>query len=166
MVTADRLEANNTFRLTLKPNRSISWKGNLIFLLLISTPILIIAFGFLYVGAPIILPFAGLEILIVLFASYYVYQKTNKQEIITISQEKLIIEKGKFRPETSIEFIREWAYVFVERAKHPWYPVHIVISSKGQRVPVGEFLTDDDKKILIEKMDEIIIEIRVIYLFD
>ena len=78
MVTADRLEANNTFRLTLKPNRSISWKGNLIFLLLISTPILIIAFGFLYVGAPIILPFAGLEILIVLFASYYVYQKTNK----------------------------------------------------------------------------------------
>ena len=105
MVTADRLEANNTFRLTLKPNRSISWKGNLIFLLLISTPILIIAFGFLYVGAPIILPFAGLEILIVLFASYYVYQKTNKQEIITISPEKLIIEKGKFRPETSIEGI-------------------------------------------------------------
>ena len=162
MVTADRLEANNTFRLTLKPNRSISWRGNLIFLLLISTPILIIAFGFLYVGAPIILPFAGLEILIVLFASYYVYQKTNKQEIIIISPEKLIIEKGKFRPETSIEFIREWAYVFVERAKHPWYPVHIVISSKGQRVPVGEFLTDDDKKILIEKMDEIIREIRVI----
>ena len=151
MVTADRLEANNTFRLTLKPNRSISWRGNLIFLLLISTPILIIAFGFLYVGAPIILPFAGLEILIVLLASYYVYQKTNKQEIITISP-----EKGKFRPETSIEFIREWAYVFVERAKHPWYPVHIVISSKGQRVPVGEFLTDDDKKIFIEKMDEII----------
>ena len=162
MVTADRLEANNTFRLTLKPNRSISWRGNLIFLLLISTPILIIAFGFLYVGAPIILPFAGLEILIVLLASYYVYQKTNKQEIITISPEKLIIEKGKFRPETSIEFIREWAYVFVERANHPWYPVHIVISSKGQRVPVGEFLTDDDKKIFIEKMDEIIREIRVI----
>ena len=162
MVTADRLEANNTFRLTLKPNRSISWRGNLIFLLLISTPILIIAFGFLYVGAPIILPFAGLEILIVLLAPYYVYQKTNKQEIITISPEKLIIEKGKFRPETSIEFIREWAYVFVERAKHPWYPVHIVISSKGQRVPVGEFLTDDDKKIFIEKMDEIIREIRVI----
>jgi len=162
MVTADRLEAKNTFRLTIKPTRSISWRGNLIFLLLISTPILIIAFGFLYVGAPIILPFAGLEILIVLLASYYVYQKTNKQEIITISPEKLIIEKGKFRPETSIEFIREWAYVFVERAKHPWYPVHIVISSKGQRVPVGEFLTDDDKKIFIEKMDEIIREIRVI----
>ena len=41
MVTADRLETNHTFRLTLKPNRSISWKGNMLFLLLISTPILI-----------------------------------------------------------------------------------------------------------------------------
>ena len=162
MVTADRLETNHTFRLTLKPNRSISWRGNMLFLALISTPILIIAFGFLYIGAPIILPFAGLEILIVLYASYYVYQKTNKQEIITISPEKLIIEKGKFRPETSIEFIREGAYVFVEKAKHPWYPIHIVISSKGERVPVGDFLTEDDKKILIEKMDEIIREIRVI----
>ena len=162
MVTADRLETNHTFRLTLKPNRSISWKGNMLFLLLISTPILIIAFGFLYIGAPIILPFAGLVIVIVLIASYYVYQKSNKQEIITISPENLIIEKGRFRPETSIEFIREWAYVFVEKAKHPWYPIHIVISSKGERVPVGDFLTEDDKKILIEKMDEIIREIRVI----
>ena len=46
MVTADRLETNHTFRLTLKPNRSISWRGNMLFLALISTPILIIAFGF------------------------------------------------------------------------------------------------------------------------
>ena len=53
MVTADRLETNHTFRLTLTPNRSISWRGNMLFLMLISTPILIIAFGFLYVGAPI-----------------------------------------------------------------------------------------------------------------
>ena len=49
---------------------------------------------------------------------------------------------------------------FVEKAKHPWYPIHIVISSKGERVPVGDFLTEDDKKF-IEKMDEIIREIRV-----
>ena len=131
MVTADRLETNHTFRLTLKPNRSISWKGNMLFLLLISTPILIIAFGFLYIGAPIILPFAGLEIVIVLIASYYVYQKSNKQE-------------KKFWIRTIKELI------------------HIVISSKGERVPVGDFLTEDDKKILIEKMDEIIREIRVI----
>ena len=148
MVTADRLETNHTFRLTLTPNRSISWRGNMLFLMLISTPILIIAFGFLYIGAPIILPFAGLEILIVLCASYYVYQKTNKQEIITISPEKLIIEKGRLRPETTTEFVREWAYVFVEKATHPWYPLHIVISSKGERVPIGDFLTEEDKKIL------------------
>ena len=120
MVTADRLETNHTFRLTLKPNRSISWKGNMLFLLLISTPILIIAFGFLYIGAPIILPFAGLEIVIVLIASYYVYQKSNKQEIITISPEKLIIEKGRFRPAvlllpTSVR-VRVW---YCDSGAHP-----------------------------------------------
>ena len=87
--------------------------------------------GFLYVGAPIILPFAGLEILIVLSASYYVFRNVNRQEILTFTPEKLIIEKGRLRPETTTEFIREWAYVFIEKPTHPWYPLHVIISSKG-----------------------------------
>ena len=111
MVIADRLKSDNSFRVSITPNRSISWRGNLIFVFLVSVPLTIIALGFLYVGAPIILPFAGLEILLVLTA---------------------------------------------------WYPLHIVISSKGERVPIGDFLTEEDKKILIEKMDEIIQELRTI----
>ncbi|MFL2753716.1 MAG: DUF2244 domain-containing protein [Gammaproteobacteria bacterium] len=162
MVTSDRLDSGNAFRISLFPNRSISWKGNLWFLALVSTPITIIAFGFLYVGAPIILPFAGLEILIVLSASYYVFRNVNKQEILTFTPERLIIEKGRLRPETTTEFIREWSYVFIEKPTHPWYPLHVVISSKGERVPIGDFLTEEDKKILIEKMDEIIQELRSI----
>mgnify|MGYP006236754875 FL=1 len=106
------------------------------------------------------MPFAGLEILLVLTALYFVFKDANRKEILTFTPEKLIIEKGRLRPETTTEFVREWAYVFVEKATHPWYPLHIVISSKGERVPIGDFLTEEDKKILIEKMDEIIQELR------
>ena len=160
MVIADRLNSDNSFRVSITPNRSISWRGNLIFVFLVSVPLTIIALGFLYVGAPIILPFAGLEILLVLTALYFVFKDANRKEILTFTPEKLIIEKGRLRPETTTEFVREGAYVFVEKATHPWYPLHIVISSKGERVPIGDFLTEEDKKILIEKMDEIIQELR------
>ena len=63
MVITEQID--NGYRLSLMPNSSISWQGSLLFLALISFPITIIGITFFFYGAPIILPFAGLEILIV-----------------------------------------------------------------------------------------------------
>ena len=35
MVIADRLKSDNSFRVSITPNRSISWRGNLIFVFLV-----------------------------------------------------------------------------------------------------------------------------------
>ena len=106
MVITEQLD--NGYRLSLMPNSSISWQGSLLFLGLISFPITIIGLTFFFYGAPIILPFAGLEILIVGTALYVVFKKSTKKEIITLTKEKLTIEKGLFRPDSVSEFIREW----------------------------------------------------------
>ena len=89
-------------------------------------------------------------------------KKTYKQEVITLTQETLKIEKGEGKIDQVWEYFRMWSFVSVERPQHPWYPAHIVVTSKGERVPIGDFLTEDDKKILIEKMDEIIQELRTV----
>ena len=112
MVITEQID--NGYRLSLMPNSSISWQGSLLFLALISFPISIIGITFFFYGAPIILPFAGLEILIVGTALYVVFKKSSKKEVITLTKEKLTIEKGRFRPDSVSEFIREWSYVFVE----------------------------------------------------
>jgi hypothetical protein len=49
-----------------------------------------------------------------------------------------------------------WSYLLVERPAHPWYPAHIVVTSKGDRVPVGDFLTDDEKEELVVGLETII----------
>ena len=49
-----------------------------------------------------------------------------------------------------------WAYVVVEKPTHPWYPAHILITSKGERVPVGYFLTENEKFSLVENLRTII----------
>ena len=76
------------------------------------------------------------------------------------AEEKLTIEKGRFRPDSVSEFIREWSYVFVEKPSHHWYPIKIVISSKGEKIPVGNFLTEEEKKEFVSSLEEIISEYR------
>ena len=112
MVITEQID--NGYRLSLMPNSSISWQGSLLFLALISFPISIIGITFFFYGAPIILPFAGLEILIVGTALYVVFKKSSKKEVITLTREKLTIEKGRFRPDSVSEFIREWSYVLLK----------------------------------------------------
>ena len=70
--------------------------------------------------------------------------------------EKLKIEKGISKPNQFWEYFRIWAFVVVEKPKHPWYPAHIVITSKGERVPIGDFLTEKEKLDLVDKLRNII----------
>ena len=58
------------------------------------------------------------------------------------------------------EYFRMWSFVSVERPEHPWYPAHIVVSSKGERVPIGDFLTEDEKEELAENLERIILELK------
>ena len=161
MIVSEKIDANNSFQITLSPNNSLSWGGNLLFLFLVSFPILVIAITFAVAGAPIILPFAGLEILVVTMAIWYISKRNNRQEVIKLSFDKLIIEKGIKKPEIFKELIRQWSYVFIERPSHRWYPLQIVISSKGDKVPIGEFLTEEEKEELIEMLQSHIEDLRV-----
>ena len=107
-----------------------------------------------------ILPFAGLEILFVGVCVYLVMKNTYKQEVITLTKETLKIEKGKGKRDQVWEYFRMWSFVSVERPEHPWYPAHIVVSSKGERVPIGDFLTEDEKEELVENLERIILELK------
>ena len=107
-----------------------------------------------------ILPFAGLEILFVGICVYLVMKNTYKQEVITLTKETLKIEKGQGKRDQVWEYFRMWSFVSVERPEHPWYPAHIVVSSKGERVPIGDFLTEDEKEELVENLERIILELK------
>jgi len=156
MIQIESNEKDSLFRITLKPNKSLSWKSNLLFIIAISVTCGAIGIGFYLVGASLILPFAGLEILLVGACVYFVVHRTYKQEIITMTPERLKIEKGLSKPDRVWEYFRVWTYVVVEKPKHPWYPDHILITSKGERVPIGDFLTEKEKLTLVENLKNII----------
>ena len=156
MIQIESNKKESLFRITLTPNKSLSWKSNILFILAISVTCGFIGIAFYIAGAFLILPFAGLEIILVGTCVYLVVQRSYKQEIITLTPEKLKIEKGISKPNQFWEYFRIWAFVVVEKPKHPWYPAHIVITSKGERVPIGDFLTEKEKLDLVDKLRNII----------
>ena len=160
MIKIQSNKENNFHRILIKPNQSISWKSGLVFVLVIAFTCLSIGLGFAYVGATLILPFAGLEVIFVGMCTYLVLNKTSQQEVITLSKDKLIIEKGAYRLKKVWEYFRLWSYITVERPQHPWYPAHIVVTSKGERVPLGDFLTEQEKEELVSSLESIINDLR------
>ena len=160
MIKIQSNKENNFHRILIKPNQSISWKSGLVFVLVIAFTCLSIGLGFAYVGATLILPFAGLEVIFVGICTYLVLNKTSQQEVITLSKDKLIIEKGAYRLKKVWEYFRLWSYITVERPQHPWYPAHIVVTSKGERVPLGDFLNEQEKEELISSLENIIQDLR------
>ena len=156
MIKIQSNKENNFHRILIKPNQSISWKSGLVFVLVIAFTCLSIGLGFAYVGATLILPFAGLEVIFVGICTYLVLNKTSQQEVITLSKDRLIIEKGAYKLKKVWEYFRLWSYITVERPQHPWYPAHIVVTSKGERVPLGDFLTEQEKEELVSSLESII----------
>ncbi|MDA9661043.1 DUF2244 domain-containing protein [Gammaproteobacteria bacterium] len=158
-----KIETNSeecTHSILLRPNQSTDWKSSLLFIFIIAFTCLSIGIGFAFAGAIMILPFAGLEVLFVGYCLYLVMKKTYKQEVITLTKEKLKIEKGEGKINQVWEYYRMWSFVSVERPEHPWYPAHIVVTSKGERVPIGDFLTEDEKEDLVNNLERIIQELK------
>ena len=160
MVKIETNIEDNIHRILLRPNQSSDWKTSLLFILRIAFTCLTIGIGFALAGATMILPFAGLEIIFVAICVYLVMKNTYKQEVITLTKDKLKIEKGEGKADEVWEYFRMWSFVSVERPEHPWYPAHIIVSSKGERVPIGDFLTEDEKDELVTNLERIILELK------
>ena len=160
MVKIESNKEKDFHRILIRPNQSISWKSSIVFILVIAFTCLTIGLGFAYVGATLILPFACLEVLFVGICVYLVLNKTSQQEVITLSKDKLTIEKGAHKIKKVWEYFRLWSYISVERPQHPWYPAHIVVTSKGERVPLGDFLNEQEKEELVSGLENIIQDLR------
>ncbi len=126
------------------PNRSASWRANKLVLIALAIPSLGIATGFAMIGAWPILPFAGLELLAVGSALYYVNWKLQYRHVITLSEDCVYIDKGFYAPRQSWKFPRQGTGLAIVPEQHPWDGPGLSLQGTGESVSVGEFLNRDD----------------------
>ena len=153
MVSVEKKEGSD-YLISLSPNSSLIGIYRIIFLASITLVCGGIATIFYFVGASLILPFAGLELTILFIAFYLSFRWSSKKEKIYISQETVRIEKGIKKAEYSWEEFRTFTSFQVKRSKDK--SLRLSFRSKGQDVYVGDFLNEDDKNLLRNTVSEII----------
>ncbi len=150
----------NNFLIEIYPNYSLRGWNRIIFLCSLAFICLSIGIFFFIMGAGLILPFAGLEVILVLTCFYLSFRWSQQKEIIYISNEKIKLEKGRLIKEKTWEEFRNFVVLEVERNQHN--SDEFCFQSKGKRLYFGSFLNDDDKLILKNELKRIINQLNAL----
>ena len=138
-------------RITLSPNRSLSWEGNKRVIWSLAALIIFIAIGFSVVTKTwVIWPFAAFKILALSAGLYYVSWKLSYQHTITVSESTLSIEKGSYRPRGSWQWQKQQSRLITTESKHSWEPPSLVLANDEEEVVIGNFLSRDDAMAVID----------------
>lgn len=151
------IDANkHTGHIVLKPNQSANWQTVLLLVSAVSVVIFIIALYMASIGAWVVLPFSGAEILVIVLVNYHFLSRNARQEVIDFSEDTVTIERGINKPSQTVSMQRHWTKIKTIAPSHPWYPKKIALCSQNELVIVGNFLNEEDRELLIDFLKDIL----------
>ncbi len=139
-------------QIVLTPNRSWTWRANALFVATLMTVSLLVAMAFTWHGFWMILPFTVIEMSLLTACLYYCVRRTHTREVLRLTKNQLVLERGINRPTQRYDFERYFARFFVEPATHPWRRKKVAVRCRGRAVEVGRFLSDADKDDLVRAL--------------
>ena len=137
------------YKIIARPNNSLSVNDSVKLLAVLAGIALIVALGFLHIGAWLVLPFAGLEILAFASAFRYIYLHADDFDSITIESDRIVVEKRNAKETTTTVFQRYWAQVKVRDVamiKCSNGRCALFISSHGNEVEFGRNFINDEQR--------------------
>ena len=142
----------NIFYIELKPNKSSTLMQNIIFFGVLSLICITFGIGFLVAGAPLILPFAGFEIFVLIVIIKLNRDWSNQLQILEIEKLHVKITTNN-KKKTYDRFLSKFLVQGNKQAKR------IFFQSQNIKLEIGGFLTIEEKEelanILKRKVNEL-----------
>lgn len=142
--------------LELAPRCSLTPKTARIFIGLVAAPTFTVAFLFTAQGFWPVLPFAGLEIGLLIWAVRSSMRSGLEREIITVSEDSVLIRHWDRRGVQSAVFPRHWSRVTLHAPLAALHPSRLVLESRGRACEVGRFLTEDERRSLAVRLQQLV----------
>lgn len=142
------------YKIIARPNNSLSPKDGVRLIVAMAVVTLVIGLGFSHIGAWLVLPFAGLEILGFVYAFYFIYLHSGDFESITIDDDRVVVEKRNDRETTTTVFQRYWAQVNLREVVKVGGisgRCGLFISSHGNEVEFGKSFINDEQRTLLAR---------------
>jgi uncharacterized membrane protein len=142
--------------LELAPRRSLTPHTARLFILVVGSTTVGIALLFTAMGYWPVLPFAGFEIALLIWAVRASMRAGLERETITITADSVTIAHcGDGREWTSV-FPRHWARVTLHAPLAALHPSRLMIESHGRACEVGRFLTEDERRSLAVRLKQLV----------
>ncbi|MET0090479.1 MAG: DUF2244 domain-containing protein [Candidatus Thiodiazotropha sp.] len=141
--------------LILEPNRNLSWQQSRWLILFFGACIALVSGYFASLGAWLVLPFAGLEILVIGGAIYHQSCYAHRRQTIRIDRQRIeIFDKPLQRLPKS--FPRAWSQIVQTRDPRGWYPSRLLIGAHGEFVEIGKHLLEEEREQLALQLHGVI----------
>ena len=133
----------DSLSIDLAPNKSSSINENLVFFGFLSLICLTFGIGFFFIGATMILPFAGIEVLALILILRINRKWLNQKQVLYLDKLYVKIEKD----DKKMIFDRFLSKFLVEQnnSKKVLY-----LKSNNEKIEIGSFLNEEEKEELID----------------
>ena len=103
-----------------------------------------------------VLPFAGLEMLVLGWALRESLRNRHVVERLAISRDEIRFDAVGARGEQHRVFPRQWAKVKLRAPHSAMHPSRLLIESHGRACEIGGFLTEDERRGLAAQLRQLI----------
>ena len=141
----------------LAPNKSSSINENLVFFGFLSLICLTFGIGFFFIGATMILPFAGLEVLALILILRINRKWLNQKQALHLDKLYVKIEKD----DKKMIFDRFLSKFFIEKNNSKKV---IYLKSSNQKIEIGSFLNEEEKEELIDLLKKKVSDLNFSYM--
>ncbi|MGI9324452.1 MAG: DUF2244 domain-containing protein [Pseudomonadales bacterium] len=156
MISNDFDASNGRFMIVLRPNQSWTWRANVYLIASLLIVSLSIGIFFILQDFWLILPFTLTEVTLVAACLYYCVRRTHRQEVITLTQEAVILERGIRQPDEQQRFHRYFTRFFVKPPRYRGHRQTISLRCRDEETEIGSFLSEEEKQQLIQTLREVI----------
>jgi uncharacterized membrane protein len=130
---------------TLQSNCALGWARMKLLFLFLSACIASVALYFIAQGAWLILPFAGLEMLVLAIGIYLNSLWCSTRESIEIDGPDLRICKGRNGVTNITTLPRHWVQMKLQQDPSGWYPSKLYLACHGMQFEIAALLVEDER---------------------
>jgi uncharacterized membrane protein len=142
--------------IVLRPNCALTPRSARWFFASLCFTTLAVAMPFVVRGLWPILPFAGLELLVLGWALRASLARRHHCQSVIVSDDSVEIDSQLHGRREHVVFSRHWAHVKLRRAVSPWYPSRLTIESHGRACEVGTFLTEEERRGVAGRLQRLV----------
>lgn len=151
-----RSQGSPNLVMELRPRCSLTPATARVFIAMVGGTTIAVAAFFTLRGFWPVLPFAGLEVGLLAWATGVSMRNRRQVETISIEADRITIRHIGLKGEAVSVFPRHWARVTLHAPPTALHPSRLLLESHGRAREVGRFLTEDERRSLAVRLKQLV----------